>query len=135
MMMIAFTWTQLIWYAALGFGFFLVSTAAVVFALLKLPATFFVAEGPAALCSNRKSLTKWAFVVSRNILGVLVIILGAIMAIPGVPGPGLLVILLGLFLLDFPGKHHLVRRFLAQPRIRHGINALRMRFGKAPLFS
>lgn len=41
----------------------------------------------------------------RTIEGVLLIIVGAVLAIPGVPGPGIMLIVLGLALVFVPEKH------------------------------
>jgi O-acetyl-ADP-ribose deacetylase (regulator of RNase III) len=45
----------------------------------------------------------------RNIIGTALIIAGLLMAVPFVPGPGVLTILIGLAILDFKKKHDLVR--------------------------
>ncbi len=42
--------------------------------------------------------------VLKNVLGSVLIVIGAILAIPLVPGPGLLIAAAGILLLDFPGK-------------------------------
>jgi hypothetical protein len=55
------------------------------------------------------------------------------MALPLVPGPGLVFILLGLSLLDFPGKRSLERRLLSVPRVQRFLNEVRERFGRPPL--
>ena len=49
-------------------------------------------------------------VVIRNIVGTLVILAGLVMALPGVPGPGLATIIVGLLLLDFSQKRAMLRR-------------------------
>jgi hypothetical protein len=59
--------------------------------------------------------------------------LGVVLSLPGVPGQGLLTILLGIMLLDFPGRHHLEQKLLSKPSIVNTINGLRGRFGKPPL--
>ena len=69
----------------------------------------------------------------KNAGGVLLIILGVIMSLPGVPGQGFLVILIGLTLVDFPGKRRAELWFLRRPSLLTGINRLRARFHKAPL--
>ena len=48
--------------------------------------------------------------VIRNIIGALVILVGLVMAIPGVPGPGVATVIVGLLLLDFPQKRAMLRR-------------------------
>ena len=60
-------------------------------------------------------------------------LLGIVLSIPGVPGQGLLTILLGIMLLDFPGKSTLERKLLGRPEIVKAINRLRARFDKPSL--
>jgi hypothetical protein len=55
------------------------------------------------------------------------------MSLPGVPGQGVLTILLGVMLLDFPGKRRLEYKLISQPRVFNNINRLRARFDKPPL--
>src|SRR5262245_40758335 len=42
--------------------------------------------------------------VGKNVGGVLLILLGVVLSLPGVPGQGFLTILIGLMLTDIPGK-------------------------------
>ena len=42
-------------------------------------------------------------------------------------------ILLGVMLVDFPGKQRLEQKLLHRPAIRNSINRLRARFDKPPL--
>ena len=55
------------------------------------------------------------------------------MSLPGVPGQGLLTVLLGIMLVDFPGEDRLEQKLLHRPAIRNSINKLRTRFNKPPL--
>jgi hypothetical protein len=71
--------------------------------------------------------------VGKNLLGLVVFLLGLVMALPGIPGQGLLTMVIGITLLDFPGKRELERRLIAHPRILRSINRLRARFNRAPL--
>ena len=59
--------------------------------------------------------------------------LGVALSLPGVPGQGLLTVLLGIMLLDFPGRERLEQKLLSKPSIVNTINRLRGRFGKPPL--
>ena len=63
----------------------------------------------------------------------MLVVLGLIMALPGVPGQGLLTALIGLTLLSFPGKRRLERRFVRIPALLRAINRLRARFARPPL--
>jgi hypothetical protein len=61
------------------------------------------------------------------------VMLGIIMAVPGVPGQGTLLILTGLTLIDFPGKRRLERSLIRRPSVLKLINGLRQRFQRPPL--
>lgn len=71
--------------------------------------------------------------LARNTLGTLLIVLGLVLSLPGVPGQGLLTVLLGLVLLDGRGKRKLELKLLQRPGLRRSINRLRQRFGREPL--
>lgn len=71
--------------------------------------------------------------VVRNVAGAALMALGVVMALPGVPGPGLVTVLIGFLLLDFPGKRALELRLLRRPRLRAAIDQLRARHGQPPL--
>ncbi|MBK6694142.1 MAG: hypothetical protein IPG50_18340 [Myxococcales bacterium] len=71
----------------------------------------------------------------RNILGIVVVLVGVVLAVPGVPGQGLLTIAVGLVLLDVPGKRKLERKVLGHPRVLATINKMRARARTAPLLA
>jgi hypothetical protein len=72
-------------------------------------------------------------VVLKNVLGSVLIVVGAILAVPLVPGPGLLIAAAGMLLLDFPGKTPMLRKLLNRPAVLRPINRLRHAFARAPL--
>ena len=71
--------------------------------------------------------------VAKNVAGVVLVLLGLLMALPGIPGQGILTMIVGITLIDFPGKRGLERRMIGRPRILRSINRLRARFHRAPL--
>ena len=101
--------------------------------LIKLPADYFSSTYDRTIWAERHHALRIAALIGKNILGLLLIVLGIIMALPGVPGQGLLTVLLGLMLVDFPGKDRLEQKLLHRPAIRNSIDKLRARFGKPPL--
>ncbi|HEU4433304.1 MAG TPA: hypothetical protein VFR51_07890 [Pyrinomonadaceae bacterium] len=127
------TWQR----ALLGIVLFLVtftgSLALVSLILIKLPADYFCSHYDRQLWSGRAPALRIAAAIGKNVLGVLLIVLGIIMALPGVPGQGLLTVLLGVMLVDFPGKDRLEQKLLQRPTIRNSIDRLRAKFGKPPL--
>src|SRR5262249_7875578 len=76
---------------------------------------------------------RWTGRLLKNVLGVTAAILGGVLSLPGIPGPGLLLILLGVTLVDFPGKRRLKRWLLSHQAVLNTINRLRQRYGKPPL--
>ena len=61
--------------------------------------------------------------------------LGILLSLPGVPGQGVLTILLGIMLSDFPGKVRLERKIVSYPKVLQALNKLRERFAKPPLMT
>lgn len=71
--------------------------------------------------------------VGKNALGVFLVLLGIMLSLPGVPGQGLLTILIGVILLDLPGKQRFERRLMTRPAVFTAVNTIRARFGREPL--
>jgi hypothetical protein len=69
----------------------------------------------------------------KNLVGVCLVAAGIVLSVPGIPGQGVLTIVIGIMLLDFPGKLAWERRLVGRPRILAAINRLRHTFGKPPL--
>ena len=127
------TWTHVLCGALLFLIGLIGSIAVVVAVLIKLPATYFRDRHPPAFCAERHPVLRWSGLVGKNLLGILVILLGISLSLPGIPGQGLLMILLGIMLLDFPGKRRLEQKLVSRPKVLRSINWLRDRFGKSPL--
>ena len=112
---------------------FAISLAIVSFILVKIPPNYFQEDRPNEFWSGKHPAIRLLGIIGENILGVLLVALGIVMSIPGVPGQGILTILLGIMLLDFPGRQDLERRIVSQPRVLKNVNKLRHRFGKPEL--
>ena len=68
-----------------------------------------------------------------NLAGLALVIVGVVLSMPGVPGQGVLTILLGIMLLDFPGKRSVERALVRRAMVHKGINALRARWKRPPI--
>jgi hypothetical protein len=66
----------------------------------------------------------------KNLVGALLVLLGLIMLVT--PGQGLLTLLVGLLLMNFPGKYRLERWLVGRPGVLRALNWLRGRSGHAP---
>lgn len=120
--------------AAIVLGIVLVTTAIGIAMVVSIPPDHFSARRrqPASWWHG-DPLLRTMVLVFKNFLGVILGVLGFIMALPLVPGPGLVFILIGLSLIDFPGKRKAERRLLAVPSVSRFLNEVRSRFGRAPL--
>lgn len=120
-----------------GVGIFVVtfalSLAIVTLIIVKLPATYFHHDHSREFWAERHPGIRLAGILGKNLLGLLLVALGIVMSLPGVPGQGILTILLGIMLLDFPGKRRLESRLVSRPKVLQTINRLRHRFGKPAL--
>jgi hypothetical protein len=112
---------------------FAVSLAIVSVIMVKIPADYFRKDRPRELWADKHPAVRFLGIFAKNLLGVVLVVLGIIMSLPGVPGQGILTILLGVMLLDFPGKRELEYRLVSRPRVFNAINKLRHRFGKESL--
>jgi hypothetical protein len=112
-----------------------VSAAAVAFFLARLPADYFVNPEARRRQAWRHPVLHVLLVAGRNLLGYVLILLGVLMSLPGVPGQGLLTILMGVMLVDFPGKFRAERWLLTRPSVIGAVNKLRARLGRPPLLT
>lgn len=112
---------------------FAISLGVVSFILVKIPPDYFKEDRPNAFWSGRHPMIRLLGILGKNLLGIILVALGIVMSIPGVPGQGILTILLGIMLLDFPGRQKFERKIVSQPRVLKSINRLRHRFGKPEL--
>ena len=130
---LALTWQKVLVGALIFLASFLINLGIVSVILVKLPADHFSKNRETKFWAGPRPALHAAKVIGKNIAGVLLVALGIVLSLPGVPGQGLLTVLLGIMLLDFPGRHRLEQKLLSKPSIVNTINRLRGRFGKPPL--
>lgn len=97
--------------------------------VVRLPADHFSRRRPAAPWP--RTVWNWLWHIAKNLIGVVFVLAGFAMLF--LPGQGLLTMLIGLLLLDFPGKRGLERRLVARPAILRLLDAMRARRGRPPL--
>lgn len=109
------------------------SIGATVLVALHLPADFFLHEKRPLPLAGRPMWLRLVAGAAKNLLGLALVVVGLLMSLPGVPGQGLLTILLGVMLLDFPGKHHVERALVRRRFVHTALNKLRVRFDRPPI--
>jgi hypothetical protein len=129
----ALTWQKVLVGALIFLVSFFVNLGIVSVILVKLPADHFSKSRKTKFWAGPRPALHAAKVIGKNIAGILLVALGIVLSLPGVPGQGLLTVLLGIMLLDFPGRDRLEQKLLSKPSIVNAINRLRGRFGKPPL--
>ncbi len=127
------TWSKIF----VGVGLFLVSlalsTVAVAIVMVKIPPDYFSSTHKREFMTDKPFLVRWGAVIAKNLLGLFLIALGILLSLPGVPGQGFLTILLGLIMLDIPGKRPLEAKIISRPAVLNAINSLRTKYNKLPL--
>jgi hypothetical protein len=112
---------------------FALSIVAAAFVAVRLPEDYFVTvERPLPL-EGRALPLRIAARVAMNLLGLLLIVAGIVMSFPGVPGQGVLTILLGVMLVDIPGKRRVERALIRRPVVHRAIDKLRRRWNRPPI--
>ena len=128
-----FTWQRVVLGVVLFLITFSVSIGIVALIMVKIPPNYFQRGRPRTVLPNHPRAVRYLAIVGKNFAGVLLVAVGIVMSLPGVPGQGFLTILLGVMLLDFPGKETLEQKLVSRPQVLKRINKLRHRFGKPAL--
>ena len=118
---------------AISLGLAVGSLALAAFIVVRWSHDHFKNVHPPPFLEHHPAAVRVAAVVGKNLAGYLIVIMGIIMALPGVPGQGVLLILIGTTLLNFPGKRRLELNLIRRPSILRAVNTLRQRFGRPAL--
>ena len=78
----------------------------------------------------QRPLPALVLVLVKNALGFVLALLGLVMLLT--PGQGVLTLLVGLMLMNFPGKYRLERWLVQRAGVLRGLNWLRRRRGQVP---
>jgi hypothetical protein len=113
---------------ALSVGLAVVSLAVAVAVVVSWPADRFKTGARTPFLASHPAAVRVLAHLGKNLAGVVLVLLGFVMALPGVPGQGILTMIIGLTLVDFPGKLELERRLVSRPFVLRKLNALRQRF-------
>lgn len=99
--------------------------------VIKIPSDYFVEKRHERKHLRNLSTVNALLMVGRNLLGAILVFIGALMLV--LPGQGLLTILVGVMLLDIPGKYRIARWIVMHPPVLQSMNWIRHRAGRAPL--
>lgn len=124
--------TALWWIGASSAVAFVGSLIIVPWLVVRIPSSYFLKEHrPRTPFAAAHPALRWLALIVKNFLGGTLVLAGLAMLL--LPGQGLLTIVIGVMLLDFPGKLKLEARIVRRPAISRAINWLRSRAGVEPL--
>ena len=117
------------------------ASSIIIFITSILGISWFVAQIPEDyFLSSKRKPSKWkeqkpilrlAVLFGKNVIGLSLIIGGLLMLV--LPGQGLLTIVTGLLLINYPGKYKLEQKLVAIPSVFRALNWIRVKANKPPL--
>lgn len=111
---------------------FAVSLLSLPWLVAQIPEDYFSShERQPSSWEKRHPVTRVILTVCKNLLGCILLLGGFLMLF--IPGQGILTMVAGLVLMDYPGKFALERRIVKNPSILKGLNWLRRKANKPPL--
>ncbi len=126
---IAFLETYAVWLAVFSILSLLVASVLSAWFVAQLPVEYFLPEH-----RHRDRGEHWAvrltLLIVKNVIGIALMMAGFVMLFT--PGQGLLTLLAGLLLTNFPGKYRLERKLAHQPQVMSVLNWLRAQRGQKP---
>jgi len=100
------------------------------FMITRLPANYFCeSHRPRPL--SRHLAVHLVLMAIKNLIGLGFVLLGIVLMF--LPGQGLLTLIVGLSIMNYPGKFALERWLVTRPRVLPALNWLRRRYGEPPL--
>lgn len=125
------TWSRILWGLLITVVSIVVSYGLIVVGMIKIPADYFSSSYVREIKTDKHFSVRWAALIGKNIVGFLLIITGIVMIFT--PGPGVPTILLGLIMMDIPGKRPLEAKLIQRPMVLSAVNELRAKYNKPPL--
>lgn len=100
--------------------------------VIRMPPDYFVGRRPAPNpWADSHPAIRMTALIAKNVLGAVLVAFGILLLFT--PGQGILSILMGLSLLNVPGKRAVERRIVANPVVLRALNSIRTRAGRPPL--
>jgi len=111
--------------------FFVGSLVAIPYILVWIPANYFDIRVPRHWMENHHPILRMIGHIVKNAIGAIFLFAGFLMLF--LPGQGILTMLIGVSMLDFPGKRKIEAKMIGQRTVLGVVNGMREKFGKPPL--
>ena len=120
----------ILWGTILSLATLLAVIVIVPLVVQRLPADYFSDPRRHSLREQGGGVGQWLFTAMKNLLGAFLVTLGLLMLVT--PGQGLVTLLAGLLLMNFPGKYRLERAVVSYEGVMRALNWFRRRQGRPP---
>ena len=122
----------ILWLTIVSIITFIATIVAVPWMIVRIPSHYFSHKRRVdKLWADRHPAVRMMLLTGKNFLGYILIFAGVIMLV--LPGQGMLTILIGIILIDIPGKFRFEKWVVTRPPVLRSINWLRERAKRAPL--
>ena len=122
------------WLAWIGVGSLVLlvgSLVALPVVVARIPEDYFTPEHRSRRVRDEPTAMRLIVHVAKNVLGVVFVLAGIAMLI--LPGQGVLTILIGVMLMDFPRKYELERWLITRGPVLKALNWIRAKAKRPPL--
>lgn len=111
---------------------FVVSLLSLPWLVAQIPEDYFAAsKRRKAPWAGHNPIVRVVIIIGKNLLGVILLLGGFVMLF--MPGQGILTMVAGLVLMDYPGKFAVEKRIATNASVLKGLNWLRAKAKKPPL--
>lgn len=111
---------------------FLISILGISWFIAQIPEDYFLrSKRQPSKWREQKPILRFVVMFGKNLIGLSLIIGGLLMLV--LPGQGLLTIVTGSLLVNYPGKYKLEQKLSSMPSIFRALNWIRLKAKKPPL--
>lgn len=122
----------LVWAGVISLIVFILSLLSLPWLVSQIPEDYFLPKKRQPADWKRlHPVIRLLALVGKNLIGCGLIVAGLLMLV--LPGQGILTLVMGLLLVDYPGKFRLERKLVKTPAILNSLNWLRRKAKKPPL--
>lgn len=121
----------LLWLGVFSVVSFIATLIAIPLIVARIPTDYFVRKKRKPLGNPSRTPVNWFWIALKNVLGIIFLVAGLAMLV--LPGQGVLTMLLGIMLMNFPGKFALEHYLIQQPTILKALNWMRARANRPAL--
>jgi len=121
------------WIGILSLAAFVGTLIIIPILIVRIPANYFRRERqkPNPCDKNQHAAICFIGLVCKNLFGAIFVLAGV--ALLFLPGQGFITMLIGIMMLNFPGKFRLEQRIVQKPTVLHSINWIRTKAGRPAL--